>query len=257
MTTAMAGLQRAASAEVRFVSFTVDPEHDTPEVLAGYAAAHHAKPGWVFVTGPQREIHDLAVHGFHLGAARGSPGSTAGDADAFEHSAKLALVDSDGVIRGYYDSDDTASGRRLLRDAALVGRYGALPRINATLNATSAALLAIGYVLARRRRFADHRSCMTAALMSSSLFLCGYLFYHAHVGSIRYSGGGLLRGAYLAILASHTLLAAAIVPLVLVTATRALRGRFDMHRRIARVTLPAWIYVSVTGVVVYWMLYRG
>ena len=98
---------------------------------------------------------------------------------------------------------------------------------------------------------------MIAALVTSAAFLTSYLVYHAHVGSVRFPGQGLVRTVYFTILVSHTILAAAIVPLILMTATRALRARYDAHRRIARVTLPLWIYVSVTGVVVYWMLYGG
>jgi protein SCO1 len=254
MTTAMSGLEARAASDLRFVSFTVDPTYDTPEVLARYAAAHHATPRWRFVTGRERELLGLAVGGFHLMAAQGDPRQ--GDA-AFVHSAQFVLVDGEGWVRGYYDSDDPPSLRRLLRDAALVGRYGKLPRINATLNATSATLLALGYLLARRRRFADHRNCMAGALVSSTLFLACYVSYHLGVGSIRYPGEGWFRTFYLALLGSHTALAAAIVPLTLMTVTRALRARFDGHRRIARVTLPVWIYVSVTGVVVYGMLYRA
>lgn len=97
---------------------------------------------------------------------------------------------------------------------------------------------------------------MLAALACSTAFLTSYLVYHAQVGSVRFPGTGATRAIYLTILATHTVLAAAIVPLVLVTVVRALRERFDRHRRIARVTLPIWLYVSVTGVVVYWMLYR-
>ena len=97
---------------------------------------------------------------------------------------------------------------------------------------------------------------MIAALCSSGLFLASYLYYHAQVGSVRFQGQGPVRTLYFAILISHTVLAAAIVPLVVVTVTRALRQRYDKHRRIARITLPLWAYVSVTGVVVYWMLYQ-
>ena len=131
-----------------------------------------------------------------------------------------------------------------------------LPALNATLNAVCALLLATGYVLVRRRRLEAHRRVMLAALACSTVFLTSYLVYHAQVGSVRFRGTGPVRQVYLAILASHTVLAAAIVPLVLVTLVRALGRRFDRHRRIARVTLPLWGYVSVTGVVVYWMLYR-
>jgi uncharacterized membrane protein YozB (DUF420 family) len=131
-----------------------------------------------------------------------------------------------------------------------------LPGLNAALNATSAVLLAAGYGFIRTGRRSAHRNCMLAALLSSSLFLVSYLVYHAQVGSVPFGGRGILRAVYFAILLSHTLLAVAIVPLVLVTLVRALRERFSAHRRIARVTLPLWAYVSVTGVVIYWMLYR-
>jgi len=131
-----------------------------------------------------------------------------------------------------------------------------LPALNACLNALSAALLFTGWVLVRRRRLVAHKRVMLAALTSSALFLVSYVTYHVQVGSVRFQGQGLLRKVYFAILISHTLLAVAIVPLVLVTVSRALASRFDRHRRIARVTLPLWAYVSVTGVVVYWMLYR-
>jgi uncharacterized membrane protein YozB (DUF420 family) len=131
-----------------------------------------------------------------------------------------------------------------------------LPALNACLNATSFALLATGYVLIRRGRMAAHRRAMLAALASSTVFLTSYLVYHAHVGSVRFRGEGPLRTAYFTILLTHTVLAVLTVPLVGVTLVPALRGRYDRHRRLARVTLPVWAYVSVTGVVIYWMLYR-
>ena len=131
-----------------------------------------------------------------------------------------------------------------------------LPALNAVLNATSAGLLALGYLLIRRGRREAHQKIMQAALACSALFLVSYLTYHAQVGSVRFRGQGPIRTVYFAILISHTILAIVIVPLALVTFVRARRGRFDRHRAIARVTLPLWAYVSVTGVVVYWMLYR-
>jgi uncharacterized membrane protein YozB (DUF420 family) len=111
-------------------------------------------------------------------------------------------------------------------------------------------------VLIKAGRREAHRRAMLAALTCSALFLASYLYYHFHVGSVRFQGQGPIRVVYLAILLSHTVLAVAILPLVLVTTARALRGRFDAHRRVARWTLPLWGYVSVTGVAVYWMLYR-
>ena len=131
-----------------------------------------------------------------------------------------------------------------------------LPHLNALLNSVSALLLLAGYLFIRRRRMAAHRRCMLAALGSSALFLVSYLIYHFSVGSVRFQGQGWTRTVYFVVLVSHTVLATAILPLVLVTVTRALRQRFDRHRAIARWTLPLWLYVSVTGVVVYWMLYR-
>jgi uncharacterized membrane protein YozB (DUF420 family) len=131
-----------------------------------------------------------------------------------------------------------------------------LPALNAFLNATSAVLLATGYALIRRGRRAAHKRVMLAALVSSALFLTSYLVYHAHVGSIRFRGQGPVRTVYFTILLTHTVLAVVIVPLVGMTLVPALRERFDRHRRLARITLPLWAYVSVTGVVIYWMLYR-
>lgn len=131
-----------------------------------------------------------------------------------------------------------------------------LPALNATLNAASAVLLATGFVLIRAGRREAHKRAMVAALVCSTLFLTSYLVYHAQVGSVRFRGQGALRPVYFAILISHTVLAVTVVPLALVTLVQALRTRFDRHRRIARIALPIWGYVSVTGVIVYWMLYR-
>jgi uncharacterized membrane protein YozB (DUF420 family) len=131
-----------------------------------------------------------------------------------------------------------------------------LPALNAVLNTTCAVLLVVGYQLVRAGRRDAHRRAMLGALATSALFLASYLVYHAQVGSVRFTGRGPVRALYFAILISHTVLAAAIVPLVLVTVARAARGRFTAHRLVARYTLPLWLYVSVTGVVVYVMLYR-
>lgn len=131
-----------------------------------------------------------------------------------------------------------------------------LPSINATLNGTSALLLAIGYFFIRRRNVTAHKICMGSAFFSSILFLLSYLTYHYHVGSMPFTGQGWVRPLYFTILISHTILAVTIVPLALMTLYRALRGRFNRHVAIARWTLPLWLYVSVTGVIVYWMLYQ-
>jgi len=134
--------------------------------------------------------------------------------------------------------------------------YAIFPVINATLNGTSAVLIATGRGLIRRGNMAAHRACMIAAVICSSAFLVSYLWYHAHVGSVHFQGRGFVRPVYFAILISHTSLALVVVPLVIVTLVRALRGRYDRHRAIARWTYPIWLYVSVTGVVIYVMLYH-
>lgn len=130
-----------------------------------------------------------------------------------------------------------------------------LPALNASLNATAALLLATGYLMIRRRRVQAHRACMTAAFATSVVFLVSYVIYHAGAGSKPFEGEGPIRLLYFVILVSHVVLAAAILPLAIVTLWRALRGRFDRHAAIARWTLPIWLYVSITGVVVYLMLY--
>ena len=131
-----------------------------------------------------------------------------------------------------------------------------LPTVDAALNATSAVLLTLGFIFIRRGNVRAHKACMLSAVGTSTLFLACYLTYHYFHGTTRFLGQGLVRPLYFSILISHTVFAVVIVPLVLTTLYRALRGRFELHRRIARWTLPAWLYVSVTGVVVYWMLYH-
>jgi uncharacterized membrane protein YozB (DUF420 family) len=131
-----------------------------------------------------------------------------------------------------------------------------LPALNASLNLTTACLLVLGYTLIRQRAITAHTICMLAACATSTLFLVSYLYYHYHHGATRFPGLGAVRILYFAILISHTILAVVIVPLVILTLVHAFRGNFLKHAAVARVTLPLWLYVSVTGVVVYWMLYR-
>lgn len=130
------------------------------------------------------------------------------------------------------------------------------PTINACLNATSAVCLLAGYAFIRAKRIRSHTVCMLLACAVSAGFLVSYLLYHARVGATRFPGQGVARAVYFTILVSHTILAVVIVPLVIRTLRLALRRQFDAHRRLARLTFPLWLYVSVTGVVVYWMLYH-
>lgn len=134
--------------------------------------------------------------------------------------------------------------------------YSLLPHLNALLNATSGVLLVAGFIFILRHRVRAHLTCMIAALSVSTLFLVSYLVYHYNHGSTRFAGQGFVRPVYFAILISHTILAAAIVPLIILTVRRAVRGEFGRHMRLARWTFPLWLYVSVTGVVVYLMLYQ-
>ncbi len=131
-----------------------------------------------------------------------------------------------------------------------------LPALNALLNTTSAVLLVTGWLLIRAKRIRAHRRVMTTALVSSALFLAGYLTYHAQVGSVRFLGTGTARTVYLTVLASHTLLAMVVAPLALTVFVLGRRDSREKHRRLARWTLPLWLYVSVTGVVIYVMLYQ-
>jgi putative membrane protein len=131
------------------------------------------------------------------------------------------------------------------------------PEVDASLNAASAVLIIAGVFFIRRRRVCIHKACMLSASFTSLLFLVSYVTYHIRVGSVHFMGQGAIRRIYFALLFSHTALAVVIVPLVLRTLTLGLRGQFETHRRLARWTAPLWMYVSVTGVVIYWMLYRG
>jgi len=144
------------------------------------------------------------------------------------------------------------------RQAEIQSAYdvSALPTLNAFLNGTSAVLLTIGYVFIRLKKVTAHKTCMVTALGVSSLFLISYLIHHYRVGSVPFGGTGFMRPVYFTLLISHIALAACIVPLALITIYRAWNEQFDKHMRIARWTLPFWLYVSVTGVIVYWMLYH-
>jgi len=131
-----------------------------------------------------------------------------------------------------------------------------LPALNASLNATSFVLLTTGWFLIKNGRRQAHKRCMIAALAVSAAFLTSYVIYHLNVGSVPFQGTGWVRTLYFAVLIPHVILAAAIVPMILVTVSRGLSNKFDKHKKIAKITLPLWLYVSVTGVIVYLMLYR-
>ena len=257
----MADLQRdlAGNDDVVLVSFTVDPEFDTPQVLQAYAQRYGADPDrWLFLTGNRDEIYPLIRASFLLGVERNQgPGSQPGY--EVEHSTKLVLVDRRGHIRGYFDSTGTGELPELERRISLLVWQNRLPAVNATLNGMSALLLSVGYLAIRRRWIALHKTCMLIALGVSVLFLASYLYYHFAVKNgepTPFTGTGWIRPAYFTVLLSHTVLAVVVAPLALFTAYQGLRDRLIRHIKVARWTLPLWLYVSVTGVVVYWILYR-
>ena len=293
---------------LRFVSFSVDPKHDTPEVLREFRKQWDAPERWKFVTAIG--VFNLAYDGFKL-LARPNPEPAPGS--EFIHSTRFTLVDGRGRMRGAYVYDyenpesvgplvdaivrdaralletpervvDHAHDARvhlvdgrgrvrgvyapdreqeLIRDARRVAvtadrllSVRSLPKLNAALNGTSFLFLSLGLAFILKKNVARHKVCMTTALVASALFLVSYLAYHVQVGSVKYGGEGVLRVAYFGILLTHTVLAVAVAPLALITVSRAWRGTFDRHVAIARWTLPMWMYVSLTGILVYLMLYR-
>jgi protein SCO1 len=260
ITTVMKGLQGPlGDTGVRLVSLSVDPEHDTPEVLARYASGFGADPGrWWFLTGKQDEIVDLILNRFHLPIEK-NPGADAdSNAEAVRHSPRLVLVDRGNTVVGFFDSDDPDAVRELIRKANRKASWARkLPAVNASLNGTCAVLLLLGWSLILTGRVRGHAVCMIAAVAVSTVFLGCYLVYHFQVRSVEFRGVGWLKVTYRSILLSHTILASfGVVPLVTLTLIRAIRKDFRRHASIARVTFPIWLYVSITGVVIYWMLYQ-
>jgi protein SCO1/2/putative membrane protein len=256
-------LPRLAPGSVRLVSFSVDPERDTPEVLARYASSLGAPADrWWFLTGDLRSIEDLLVNRFHVPVAKVDEATRgAGDSDSIEdirHSTRLALVDRGNQVVGFFDADDPKALQALFACARKLDQpaLGALPTINASLNAASALLLLVGWASIRRGQAKQHAAAMIAALAASASFLTCYLYYHAQVGSVPFQGEGFARRVYFAVLGSHTVLAIVIVPLIVTAVVHAARKRFAAHARVTRVTLPLWLYVSITGVFVYLMLYH-
>ncbi|MFO0953662.1 MAG: DUF420 domain-containing protein [Isosphaeraceae bacterium] len=235
---------------------------DTPEVLSEYASRFGADPNrWLFLTGPKDEVHRLIQDRFKLGVRAATADEVKAGTEEFLHSEKLALVDR-GKIVGFYDSNEREAVESLVaKVSALAHEPPAwarrLPAVNASLNGVCAVLLLAGWSLIRKGNARGHAAAMIACVATSALFLACYLVYHYQVGSVPFRGQGPVRLVYLTILLSHTLLATfGVVPLVALTLNHAVRRRFDRHARIARVTFPIWLYVSVTGVVIYLMLYQ-
>lgn len=259
ITANLAQLQQdfAGTPDLVLVSFSVDPERDTPDRLRAYANSYQADAErWLFLTGDQETVYQLILEGFHLHVAQ-NIGADRTRGNEVAHQNKLVLVDRRGHIRGYFEGTDPDDLARLRQRISVL--VSPLPGINATLNGCCALLLIVGYTAIKARRIRLHKACMLAALGVSAVFLGSYLYYHLAIcrgEPTRFEGTGWMRTLYFTVLLSHTLLAAAVAPLALVTAYHGIRDRLDRHVRLARWTLPIWLYVSITGVVVYWMLYR-
>lgn len=263
LTSKMKSLQETLKGtDVRLVSISVDPEHDTPEVLAKYARSFGADADrWWFLTGDRERTYRLIRQKFLQSAEPASAEEIAQGSEAIHHDVRLALVDRENRLVGVFDSTDPEAVRRLVDRAKRLGNPWSviLPTLNASLNGACAILLVVALVLIRRGWYRGHAACMIAALGTSAVFLSCYLAYHFVVvgGSVPFLGVGRpVRVTYFTILLSHTVLAVGVLPLILLTVVRAARKRFEAHKAVSRVTFPIWLYVSVTGVVVYWMLYQ-
>jgi protein SCO1/2/putative membrane protein len=263
LTSKMKAIQgQLRATDTRLVSLSVDPEHDTPRVLNEYAKTFDADPDrWWFLSGEKDATYRLIREGFLQHAEKATADEVASGSEEVRHDVRLALVDRHNRLVGLYDSTDPDAVRRLVARAKVLGNPLSvlLPTLNASLNGACAILLVLALAFILRRRYRAHAACMIAAVGVSAVFLACYLGYHFLVvgGSVPFLGVGRpVRVLYFTILLSHTLLAVAALPLILLTIVRAARKRFEAHKAVSRVTFPIWLYVSITGVVVYWMLYR-
>jgi protein SCO1/2/putative membrane protein len=267
---------------VLLVTFTVDPDHDDPGELTRYATAFGADPNrWLFLTGSEKVIYDLMEKGLRIPRPERPASSDGKPRPDIGHSTQLVVIDAAGKVQGFFDGlpdrrwpdpeEQFQTSLRKLRRLVAHLAYRApgylpqdFPAFNATLNAASAVLLLLGYAAIRGRNVRLHAACMLTALAVSAVFLASYLYYHLAIkgGQPTYfqdeaiGAPEWMRYVYLGVLLSHTILAVAVAPLALTVAWLGVRGRFTGHVRLARWTLPIWLYVSITGVAVYWMLYR-
>lgn len=267
-TPTMQKLQTAyrGQADVHLVSVSLNA--DSIETLRGFATDHGAEPGlWLFLTGTRAKVHGIVRDHF---ADTAYPKNNPTPGDEITHSMRLFLIDARGNVAGYVVGTEKGAAEALqpeidrLRLLARLERpipiRGAqLPWFNALLNSACTVLLLLGWILIRMGLQTLHKIVMLLALAVSMIFLSSYLFYHFVVleaQPMRFGGEGTVRYVYFTILLSHTILAITVAPLALFITVQGLRNALASHKRVARWTLPIWLYVSVTGVVVYWMLYR-
>lgn len=249
---------------IRLVTITVDPDYDTPAVLSEYAALAHADPDrWFFLTGTRDAAWRLVKDGFRLPVFEDSP--EAGPGAPIVHSQKFVLVDYAGQVRGYYDALEPQGSEDLLRDLDLVlaetWDLSFLPAVNASINACAAVALVLGLIFIKRGRAHAHRNCMLSAAALSALFLVlyvtHYVWRYTHLGGThtQYHGPEPVKTLYYGLLLSHIPLAATVPAFAIRLIQLALKHQFDRHRRLAKVAYPVWMYTSLSGVVIYFMLY--
>jgi protein SCO1/2/putative membrane protein len=244
--------------DVALVSISVNPELDSPSILAEVAQGYHAEKGqWWFLTGPEAKVYGIVKNSFKFAVERFP---SAKPNEQVTHTFNVAVIDRDGNIVGYVDARDPANVEPLVaRVRQLAGRRYVLPAINSLLNGTSAVLLVLGYISILRRREKLHKIAMLSALCVSTAFLALYLYFHfaiQHGEATRFAGPLPVKIAYWVILGTHTILAITVAPLAFYVTIQGLRDDRRRHVAVARWTFPIWLYVSVTGVVVYVMLYQ-
>lgn len=285
VTATMARLQKELEdiPDLVLVTFTVDPSRDTPDELRRYAENYRAKPDrWVFLTGAEESIHQLMTKKFLLGVKRADnpkPGQE------FDHATRLVLVDSSGSIVGYFPGvvDKSPENREaeaefekgLARLKSLVKNgpkakgnempwYYPSPGLNACLNGLAGVLLVLAFLAIKARQPKVHGALMASALVTSAVFLASYLIYHLFIkegiatrfADMAPNAPAAMAYLYYGILVSHTILAIAVTPMALTSAWFASKQAWVRHKALAKLTFPLWLYVSVTGVMVYWMLYH-
>jgi protein SCO1 len=249
--------QFAGSADVLLISINVFPSREDQETLKQYSKDRQADPQrWLLLRGSKKDIDDLVQNGFHQGLMPNSPPTPGME---MIHTPNLMVVDHRGVIRGYVNGLEPDEVERLKACVKRLIQAKYLPTINASLNGGSGVLLVLGFLFIKTRMVLVHKVCMLLALAVSAAFLGCYVYYHFAVldgQPTQFSGEGAVRPVYYAILLSHIVLAVVVTPLALRVTYLGLRNRLARHVALARWTLPVWLYVSVTGVVVYWMLYH-
>lgn len=246
--------------DVYLISITGDPDFDNTKVLQEFAENYGAKNRWLFLTGDKETIYSLSRDRFKLGLKKSTPQELKEGADIIMHSTKFVLVDENGYIKGYYDSQDQKSIQKLydqldklVRKRNILSR---LPALNTILNGLSAIFLLIGFIFIKKKIIRIHKICMLAAFFTSILFLISYMIYHYHFGNVKFQGTGLVRYIYFFVLLTHTITATIIVPLAIISIYLALKSRYDQHKKIVYITLPLWLYVSISGITIYLMLYK-